>query len=234
MTLSDYEYRKIIDYLEEHTTYDIGDLVTKSDHQLYAMKKRISEAMITYPREIYNYYMSHPTYTPRYTLEQLRQMKYNELSEIRQTLKIRKPSKVKSATPSIDTAAKAKETIKSQTTTETVKNIITSNFAQDEKEHDELSFITRAEAIAMYGEDISDEYLEARGFKLYEPFTQPESDAEERYILIDEIGELDISLKGVKLTPADLIKFETEELHYLYHLGCRIEEEFKKQKRLQK
>ena len=40
MKLSDAEYRNIIDYLEQHTTYDIGLLAAKDDAQLYNMKKR--------------------------------------------------------------------------------------------------------------------------------------------------------------------------------------------------
>ena len=40
----------------------------------------------------------------------------------------------------------------------------------------------------MYGEDITDEYLEEKGFKLYEPLKNQEYDPEqERYDLIDLI-----------------------------------------------
>lgn len=232
MVLSDYEYRNIIDYLEANTTYDIGELVAKTDGQLYNMKKRIEAAMHNYPKEIFAYYQTHPAHTPQYTLEQLKKMKYNQLSEIRQSLKIRKSNKVKSSTPAPDTAAQAREAIKEKTTSEVVKDIVKSNQEHVEIEQDEYHFITRSEAVAMYGEDISDEYLAARGFKLYEPIGRTYDGDVERYSLIDAINQLEISLKGIQLTTQDLLTLETEELHYLYHIGCKLEEELKDKKGL--
>ena len=232
MVLSDYEYRNIIDYLEANTTYDVGELVAKTDGQLYNMKKRIEAAMHNYPKEIFAFYQANPTYTPRYTLEELKKMKYNQLSEIRQSLKIRKSNKVKSSIPAPDTATQAKEAIKEKTTSEVVKDIVKSNQEHIEYEQEEYHFITRTEAVAMYGEDISDEYLESRGFKLYEPIGRTYNDDTERYSLIDAINQLELSLKGIQLTTQDLLALELDELHYLYHIGSKLEEELKDKKGL--
>lgn len=232
MFLTDNEYRNIIDYLEANTTYDVGDLVAKTDGQLYNMKKRIEAAMFNYPLEILAYYKAHPTYSPRYTLAELNSMKYNQLSEIRQSLKIRKSNKVRSTTPAETTATTAREIIKATPTAEVVKDIIKSNQEQIEIEPEEYQFITKAEAIAMYGEDINDDFLESRGFKLYEPIGRTYDDDVERYSLIDAINQLEISLKGIQLTTQDLLSLETDELHYLYHVGCKLEEELNDKKGL--
>lgn len=235
MLLKDNEYKNIIDYLEANTTYDIGELVAKSDGQLYNMKKRIEAAMYNYPLEILAYYQAHPTHSPRYTLEQLKNMKYNQLSEIRQSLKIRKSNKVKSSIPAEGVAAKARETIKEEPTSEVVKDIVRSNQEQIEIEpEEEYQFITKVEAVAMYGDDISDEFLEARGLKLYEPIGRTYNDDVERYSLIDAINQLEISLKGIHLTTQDLLSLETDELHYLYHVGCKLVEELEDKKRLKR
>lgn len=224
MVLSDIEYRNIIDYLAANTTYDIGELVAKKDGQLYSMKKNIEAAMHNYPKEIYAYYQAHPEHTPRYTLQELKKMKYNELSEIRQSLKIRKSKKVKSSVPAPETAQKARQKIQEQTPTEVVKNIIMSNQEEQSKERDDYQFITREEAIAMYGNDITDEYLEANGFKLYEPIGRDYSDNVEKYALIDVILELEITIKGQKPTREQLLNLDLEDLHYLYHIGCKLSE----------
>jgi hypothetical protein len=211
MTLSDYEYRNVIDYIKKHTTYNISDIIKKTDEQLYRMKQNIENAMATYPKEIFDYYQAHPEHTPRYSLEELKIMKYNQLSKLRQELKIRKGKKVTSTEPAPQTADKARQTIKQQTPNEVAKNVVLSNQIA-ENSHD-YQFITREEAFAMYGEDITDEYLEEKGFKLYEPLKNQEYDPEqERYDLIDLIIDSEITIKGEPISIETLCLLSLDDL----------------------
>ncbi|MGN1371467.1 MAG: hypothetical protein ACI4XM_04265 [Candidatus Coprovivens sp.] len=232
MTLSDKEYRNIIDFLEANTTYDIGELVTRTDGQLYNMKKRIEEAIIKYPEEIYKFYEEHPDYHPRHTLEELKKMKYNELANIRKSLKIRKRKKVKKVEEAPSTVTKARQALKQQSTIETIKNIVASNVESEEKEQDEYQFLTRAEATAMYGEDITDEYLEERGFKLYEPIGRIYNENEERYLLISSLEGIELSLNGTPITNNELLTLDIDELHYLYQIATKLEEKISEKKGL--
>ncbi len=224
MQLTDAEYRSIIDYLEKYTTYDIGEIVQKQDATLWNMKKRIEEAMSRYPKEIYEFYQKNPHHQPRHTLEELKQMKYNELSAIRKSLKIRKGKKVTSSTPALETAKQAREAVKGQTTSETVANAIKSNHKSEVYQERDLEFITWNEAVAMYGEDVTEDYLEARGYKLYESHSYKDDEEDRRYEMIETILSAGITVYGTPLTALQLFKLETDELNYLCNVLGKIEE----------
>ncbi len=226
MKLTDAEYRKIIDYLTEYTTYDVGNLVQTQDNALWNMKRRIEEAMSRYPNEIFEYYQKNPQHQPRYTKDELKKMKYNQLVEIRKTLKIRKGKKVKSQVSAPDTAKQAREAIKGQTTSQTVVNVMRSNRDAEVYQERELEFVTWKEAVEMYGEDVTEEYLEARGYKLYESYSSKEKDSEEerRYEMIETILSANITVQGIPLTALQLLKLETDELNYICNIVGKIEE----------
>lgn len=230
MKLSDAEYRNIIDYLEMHTTYDIGLLAAKDDAQLYNMKKRIEECMHKYPKEIADYYRAHPEVTPRYSLEELKKMKYNELGKIRKSLKIRgSKKKVTKAEPAGPVADRARQTIQDTPTNQVVANIIESN---NEHEERDFEFITYKEAIQMYGPDISVEYLERKGFKLYDESDQVRDYDVDKIYLIDAIEQLGISIKGMAITTEYLLTLSIQELETLYTMASTIAEELENGKRL--
>lgn len=230
MKLSDAEYRNIIDYLEMHTTYDIGLLAAKDDAQLYNMKKRIEECMHKYPKEIADYYRAHPEVTPRYSLEELKKMKYNELGKIRKSLKIRgSKKKVTKTEPAGHVADRARQTIQDTPTNQVVANIIESN---NEHEERDFEFITYKEAIQMYGPDISVEYLEREGFKLYDESDQVRDYDVDKIYLIDAIEQLGISIKGMTLTTEYLLTLNIQELETLYTMASTIAEELENGKRL--
>ena len=230
MNLSDAEYRNIIDYLEMHTTYDIGLLAAKDDAQLYNMKKRIEECMHKYPKEIADYYRAHPEVTPRYSLEELKKMKYNELGKIRKSLKIRgSKKKVTKTEPAGPVADRARQTIQDTPTNQVVANIIESN---NEHEERDFEFITYKEAIQMYGPDISVEYLERKGFKLYDESDQVRDYDIDKIYLIDAIEQLGISIKGMTLTTEYLLTLSIQELETLYTMASTIAEEVENGKRL--
>ena len=231
MKLSDAEYRNIIDYLEKHTTYDIGLLAAKDDAQLYNMKKRIEECMEKYPKEIAAYYNSHPEAKPRYSLEELKKMTYNELGKIRKSLKIRaSKKKVTSSEPAGNVADKARQTIQDTPTNQVVATIIESN--NEHEEEKDYEFITYKEAIQMYGPDITVEYLESRGYKLYdEPENMRDYEVDKIY-LIDAIEQLGITIKGMTLTTEYLLSLNISELETLYNIASTIAEELENGKRL--
>lgn len=230
MKLSDAEYRNIIDYLEMHTTYDIGLLAAKDDAQLYNMKKRIEECMHKYPKEIADYYRAHPEVTPRYSLEELKKMKYNELGKIRKSLKIRgSKKKVTKTEPAGHVADRARQTIQDTPTNQVVANIIESNNEHEERDYE---FITYKEAIQMYGPDISVEYLERKGFKLYDESDQVRDYDVDKIYLIDAIEQLGISIKGMAITTEYLLTLSIQELETLYTMASTIAEELENGKRL--
>lgn len=213
MKLSDYEYRNIIDYLKAYTTYDLSELIKKPDDQLYKIKKNIETAMATYPYEIFEYYKNHPEHTPRYSLEELKRMKYNQLSELRKALKIRKGKKVKTQEEAPTVATKARKAIKDKSTNEVVRDVIVSNQQLELDLSTDYQFITLEEAYAMYGTDITDEYLAEKGYKLYEPLKREEEDPEkERFDLIDSILANEIVINGTLLTAETLILLSLEDL----------------------
>ena len=80
----------------------------------------------------------------------------------------------------------------------------------------------------MYGEDISDEFLERQGYKLYEPIGRSYSDTTERDELIAALLDEDITINGELVDLDKLLKLDLEDLHYLYYVSTKIKDDLEK------
>lgn len=233
MAMSQREYSNIINYLLDNTTYRLENLTSYTDGQLYNMKKRIEAAMHSYPKEIFDYYKANPLTQPRYTYDELTHMKYNQLSEIRKSLNIKKTGKkVTSSIEAPDVAEKGRQQIDKMPTSQVAATIITNQ----EREIDDYQFITYKEAVEIYGPDISEEYLEKRGFKLYDSLAYNSQFQKEdsKYFMIDTLLSLDLSIKGESLTAEDLLDLDLEKLEFLYSLAVSLNEKLEDERRFSK
>lgn len=168
MYLSDQERTNIIDYFLTHTFYTKEYLTGIKNHaQLFSMYKRTKERMYEYPKEIIAYYKAHPEIYVRPTDEEIRRMKYEELSRLRKELGIRKKTtkKVTKTTEAKSTADKAREALRKQPTSKVAAQVIISNMAHEqeyEQEHEQ--FLTPEEIEMMYpGEELTPDELADRG-----------------------------------------------------------------------
>ena len=167
MYLSERERANIIEYFLAHTNYTREYLTGIKNHaQLFSMYNRTRERMYEYPKEIIAYYNSHPEIYIRPTDEEIKKMKYEELSELRKELGIRKKTtkKVTKTTEAKSTADKAREVLRKETTTKVAAQIIVSNInyeREHEFEHEE--FLTPDEVTIMYpGEEYTPDELASR------------------------------------------------------------------------
>lgn len=215
--------RENIKYILSVTTYEETIFEDKSNIQIRQMRLDIESKMQRYPKEIADYLRRNPNAKPFYTYEELKQMTYNELWQIRKLFGIKSPKKVKSSEQAPKIAQKAKEVIQKTPTNALAATIITDSIEHDEIE--DYQFITLAEAEAMYGEDLTDEYLESRGFKLYEPISRTYSEATQKQSLIAAILESGLKTKGKPLTPEKLRTLDIRELHYLLYTSSKISED---------
>lgn len=183
--------------------------------------------------EVISYFREHPEIKTRPTEEEIFALSAEELSNLRKKYKITaNTQKVVNIEPAYEAAKKAREALKEKTTAELAKDIICNS--QDELEFDDYQFITREEAREMYGEDIDEAFLASRGYKLEEPINSVYSEKEERNSLIESILALNVSISNLPVTPLELYTLETDELHYLYHLACKLDEELNKKPGLKK
>lgn len=211
-------YREDYTFLRMHTIYTDDILVKYSRRELHAMRMRIEEALIRYPKEINDYYNMHPE-ERKYTYAALRTFNYNALATLRKSLKIRK-RKVTSITNDQLTANKAKAALKNKKTRDTIKDIILGN-EQDE----DLTFVSYEEVINMFGKDITPEELREKGFKIclddqYKlDANNVDKDAQQkenkRYQTIEEIISLKIKVNGTLISPECLLLLKDSELRTL-------------------
>ncbi len=147
----------IIRDIKAVTFYDDKVFIGKTDNQLYAMRCRIFTDMDRYYREIYKYFHEHPE--ERIMDDQdLKQLNYNELADLRKRLGLGK-KKVKSSVNASDVASKAKKVVHDMEPKQLTLDII---FAQDAYEEREM-FLYREEIEQMGYEDYSEEDLRKMG-----------------------------------------------------------------------
>ena len=168
MYLSATEKENIIQYFLRTTYYDEEYLRGIKNHaQLFSMYKRTQERMDLYPKEIIKYYKDHPEIYERPTDEEIRQMRYEDLSRLRKELGIKKKTakKVTKTTESKTTADKAREALKKKKTSEVAAQVIISNMAHEEEhDYDHEQFLTPEEISMMYpGEELTADELAERG-----------------------------------------------------------------------
>ncbi len=168
MYLSDREKANIIEWFLNNTYYTREYITSIKNHaQLFSMYKRTQERMSSYPKEIIAYYNNHPEIYVRPTDEEIRAMKYEELSRLRKELGIRKQTakKVTKTTEARTTADKARAVLKEQSTTKVAAQVIITNMAHEqEHDYDHEQFLTPEEISMMYpGEELTADELADRG-----------------------------------------------------------------------
>jgi hypothetical protein len=168
MYLSDQEKANIIEYFLNHTYYTREYLTGIKNHaQLFSMYKRTKERMYEYPKEIIAYYNSHPEIYVRPTDEEIRKMRYEELSNLRKELGIRKKTtkKVTKTVEAKSTADKAREVLRKEPTSKVAAQVIISNMSyEEEHDYDHEQFLTPDEIEMMYpGEELTADELAERG-----------------------------------------------------------------------
>lgn len=168
MYLSATEKENIIAYFLEHTYYSEEYLRGIKNHaQLFSMYNRTKERMHEYPKEIIAYYNNHPEIYVRPSDEEIRSMRYEQLSNLRKELGIRKKTakKVTKTTEAKSTADKARQALREQSTTKVAAQVIVSNMAyEEEHDYDHEQFLTPEEIEMMYpGEELTADELADRG-----------------------------------------------------------------------
>lgn len=175
--------------------------------------------------EVISYFREHPEITNHPSEEEIFELSEIELERLRKKFKITsKTQKVINIEPAIEAAQKAREIIKGTETAKLAADIIIQAETAEEYERDDYQFITLHEAQLMYGEEISDEFLESQGYKLYEPIGRSYSDTTERDELIAALLDIEITIEGKALDFDTLLKLDLEDLHYLYYISSRISE----------
>lgn len=114
--------------------------------------------------QVISFFREHPEIINRPSEEEIFNLSMIELEKLRKKYKITaNTQKVIDIEPALETARKAREVIDKMNTTQLAAGIMI-------KAHqDDYQFIYPEEAIAMYGDDVTEEYLESLGYKLYEP-----------------------------------------------------------------
>lgn len=238
MYLSSYEKQKIIQYLERYTDYDVAFLLDgKSDMQIQAMYRRIKDAMSKYPKEIFDYLSTHPLVEPRYTLEELVEMTYNELSELRANygLKGRKKKVVKTEVASEKLVNRAKMVVQNTEAKGLIRDVLLNNAcSRDEEQERDFEILSEEEIRMMYGEDLSRDELFGMGIILDTVPRESYSDADaKRERLIDAILDEGVSIGKKKLTLDELFMMSEEDLVCLHEIVQTIKSS-REPKRLRK
>lgn len=211
----------MIDYLLRVTDYTITDINKSARNygQLCQMYRRISKCMSEYPNEIYNYYLSHNV-PPEYTLEELYEMKYQELSDIRKKLGLaKKGKKVMNVEPVKKLAESTQMTI-----ADLLENIEEPEKPDAQSEYEpQEQFLTPAEIECMYGSDYSNHELIKMGIRPegYHPDAEKQKE-EEIYLMIGTIVDLHITIAGHELTYEDCYKMDEYKIKVLYEIALHF------------
>ncbi len=230
-----FENRKEIEiFLKSNTNYDVNLLFrTKSFSQISSMCKKIAKAMQEYPKEIIAFYKANPNVTPYFDDRELYRMNYNELSDLRRELKIKKTKKkVVKVEEAQETFQLGIESIKALDTTQLCCSMILDN----ESEKD-LQILTEEEIKEMYGgETPSKEFLAHRGIVSDAIDEEKEViDSEElRYSMINELINNEITISGSVLTPPFLFSLSETELETLIKLSRNFTQYLQREKGLKK
>ena len=138
MYMSDVERENIVEYLKVNTNYSEEFLLgITNPAQLFSLYKKTIERMTLYIKEIIAYYNNHPELYVRPSDEEIRDMKYEELSRLRKELGISakrgtKVTKTVEATPTTDQARKI---IIDQPITKIAAKAIIGNMAHEKPEY---------------------------------------------------------------------------------------------------
>lgn len=218
MELTEPERTNLIEYLLAHTTYSKTTIynIAADDNKLYSMTERIRECMSRYPKEILAYLEEHPEVEERYTLAELKQMRYNELVDIRQRFKIRKRrKKVTGAEFAKQTSDKARTAIKQNT------HLEHTIFMGAISEPEDLEFLTPEELEMMYpGSGLySESELHSLGVARENAHAHHEVDATEYYIKIATIVDSGLIVAGQTLTYQDCYNLPVNEVEKLYQMA---------------
>ncbi len=211
----------MIDYILRVTDYTMSDIdrSAKNFGQLCQMYRRISKCMSEYPEEIYNYYIIN-NIPPEYTLEELYEMKYQELSDIRKDLGIvKKGKKVTAVEPAEGLAENAQMTI-----ADLLIDIEKQPKPPIEPEYEpQEQFLTQSEIESMYGPDYSNHELVKMGIhpEGYEPDAEKQKE-EEIYLMIGTIVDLHVTIAGHELTYEECYKMQEYQIKALYDIALRF------------
>ncbi len=215
MELSSTERSNCLYFLKTYTTYSnrvIYDMA-KDDGKLMNVTSRIRECMERYPKDIMEYLNAHPECPTRYTYEQLKQMKYNELAAIRKSFKIRKSAKkvVKVEQPTTE-LTKARASLHSNPSIE--KTIICDVLTDP----DELQFLTPEEIEMMYPGSglLTNEELNRMGIARENASEYQEIDEDEYYIKIATIVDSGLVIDDKPITIVDCYNMSVEQVEKLY------------------
>lgn len=173
--------------------------------------------------EVISYFREHPEIPNHPTEEEIFALSAIDLEKLRKKFKITaNTQRVIDIEPAYEAAQKARETIKQTGTSKLAANIIIGSEEADVPEKDDYQFITLPEAIEMYGDDISDEFLERQGYKLYEPLNYDNSAEMERKRLIEFILATNITINNQPINFNTLSKLDLEDLQYLYYVSNKL------------
>lgn len=221
---------EIKNFFREKTTYDVRALLSsKTEAQIFSMYERIKDCLKTYPREIFNYINEHRELNIFYTEEELRSMTYNELVNLKKALGIKrkKVTKVESVK---DEAQMALSILKSATTRDIAARIILTSSEEEENEHD-LEYIP-LDSLPEEFKNMTFQELANHGFVTDPRIEEPNK--EDRYDMIDDIENADVTISGINLNFDTLLNFGPEELNSLHKAIKICQKTIEDQKRLKK
>ena len=218
MELTEQERLYFINFLLKYTSYPKKTIyeIAQNDYKLFNMTQRINDCLDRYPKEIIKYLEEHPEVQERYTLEELRNMTYNDLVDIRKRFKIRKKSKkIVKATIAPEVAKKAREAIKENHALE--KTIVLSALSEPE----DIEFLTPEEIEMMYpGSGLySDEELHSLGVARENSHDHREVDPNAYYIKIATIVDSGLMVDGKTPTLQECYDMPVAEVERLYKLA---------------
>lgn len=134
------------------------------EHRIFTMANRVSACMKKYPKEIYAFLRQHPE-KEQYSLEELNDMTYVELSTLRKELGIRSRKNAKKVTqveaaPVL--AEKGRQNFAAKDDATAAKTVALYHVQESVKEaaenmtmyHDSEQILTEQEIICMYGEEL--------------------------------------------------------------------------------
>lgn len=152
-------FDEAINFLEIRGGYNTGTFMQKENEsvqtyraRIFRTASRIHECLENYPIEIYRYLSSHREQR-QYTIKELREMTYKELSEIRSDLGLsrRRRKKVIKEEPAGSTYLKGLGYIKDTPTSSLVASAILNDTLDHNKDE---SILSEEEIAAMYGDDM--------------------------------------------------------------------------------
>lgn len=236
------KYRKdVIEFYEKHPEIQFrpnrAELNSMGFLQIRDLRKKlgipeIKKKEARYKKhlsEVISYFRAHPEIQNHPTEFEIIELSPIELEKLRSRFKITsKTQKVVNIEQALEAAQKARELLREKETAQLAADIIVNSAEEFEYERDDYQFITLQEAHLMYGDEISDEFLESQGYKLYEPIGRNYSETTERDELIGALISSEITINNKPVDYETLLKLDLEELHYLYYVSTKITDDLEK------